>query len=80
MSRLDSAIGWVTTGRGRRFQAWWNIVICACICLGAVSGGIAKDPMFFVVAIGAAAMEVQFVRQLIRVGRTPELDSDYQAE
>ncbi|MFF2494750.1 hypothetical protein [Agromyces sp. NPDC058064] len=80
MSRLDSAIGWVTTGRGRRVQAWWNIIICACIFLGAASVGIAKDPMFLVVAIGAAAMEVQFIRQLVRVGRTPELDSDFEAE
>ena len=65
---------------GNLIAAWWNVIICGVIIVGAASFAVNTSPFGFVVAGIGVAMEVFFVRILLGIHKerrsTPGLTED----
>jgi hypothetical protein len=65
---------------GNLIAAWWNIIICAVIIVGAASFAFTTSPFGFLVAGVGVAMEVFFVRALVEIHKerasAPRLTED----
>jgi len=48
-----------------KFAGWWNVTLCTCIVIGGVYMGVTQQPFGFLVAAGAAVVDVLFVRRLL---------------
>ncbi|MBX3100407.1 MAG: hypothetical protein KF761_12610 [Salinibacterium sp.] len=60
---------------GNLFAAWWNIIICGGLVVGATTFAITTSPFGFLVAAVGIALEVLFVRILIEIHKERSLAS-----